>query len=115
MVVTKDYRLTINDIDWSCPSDLEPYILAFKQEEKLIDHHNWMLGLYIQNATYVAIEHALQGNKAKSEYIKEAMLSKIDEDDGLSQEEIDNKELRKMLFAEEQWQKVAKRKGLPEI
>ena len=45
----------------------------------------------------------------------EAFLSKIDEDDGLSQEELDNRELRKMLFAEEQWQKVAKKKGLPEL
>lgn len=99
----------------SCPADLEPYILAFKQQEKLIDHHNWMLGLYVQKATSVAVEHALYGSKSKNEYIKEALLSKIDEDDGLSQEEIDNRELRKMLYAEEQWQNVAKRKGLPEI
>lgn len=114
-MITKGYGFSVDDIDWSCPSDLEPYELAFKQSEKLIDHHNWMLGKYIEMATGVAIDHCFNGKKASSEYFKEAFLSKIDEDDGLSQEELDNRELRKMLFAEEQWQKVAKKKGLPEL
>lgn len=41
-------------------------------------------------------------------------MQDIEDDTGLTQEEIDERELRKMILAEEQWMAVAKMKGLPE-
>lgn len=74
----------------------------------------WLMGQYVLSAVSVAVEHCLAGKKAKREYIKEPILSKVCEDDGLTQEEIDERELRKMLFAEEQWAMNDRKRGLPE-
>ena len=41
-------------------------------------------------------------------------MDELLENYGLTQEEIDNKELQKMLLAEQQWQMQAKMKSLPE-
>lgn len=114
MVITKGYGLTIDDIDWSCPSELKDYEYAFRLEQKMIDQHNWMLGMYVESAVGTAVEHCLAGRKAKSEYIKEAILSHQDEYAGLTQEEIDNIEIRKMIANEEAWIRAEKSKNLPE-
>lgn len=52
--------------------------------------------------------------KSNAEYIKEPILSKTFENDGLTEEEIQEKELRKALLAEEQWIIAGRQKGLPE-
>ena len=75
--------------------------------------HIWF-GTYGLSAMEVAIEHCLAGKKAKSKYIEEPVFNKIYENYGLTQEEIDNRELQKMLLAEKQWQMQAKIKSLPE-
>ena len=73
-MVTKGYGFTVEDIDWSSPSDLEPYGKAHKLEitEKDSIFHA-VCGSYVLSAVSVAIEHCLSGQKAKSEYIKEPM------------------------------------------
>lgn len=74
-------------------------------------------GDYLLSAVSVAVEHCLAGKKAKSKYLEKPILSKLQEeieDEELTQEEIDNRELQKMIFAEEMWAKQHKRKGLPE-
>lgn len=98
-----------------CPKELEAYDKAHKA--KLQDQDNLMhiwWGTYGLSAMTVAIEHCLAGKKAKSKYIEELVLKETFENYGLTTEEIDNKEIQKMLLAEKQWQMQAKMKSLPE-
>lgn len=105
----------MNDIDWSSPADLEPYAKAHKLEVKENDSIiHAVCGNYVLSAVSVAVEHCLAGRKAKSEYIKEPLMSKAFKDDGLTEDAIYERELKKALFAEEMWIKAGKRKGLPE-
>ena len=71
-------------------------------------------GNYGVSAMIVAIDRCFGGKKSKVEYTKESILSKAFENDGLTEEEIQEKELRKALLAEEQWIIAGKQKGLPE-
>lgn len=99
----------------SCPKELEPYDKAHKikiAEQDNLQHMWW--GNYGVSALIVAIDRCFGGKKSKAEYIKEPILSKAFENDGLTEEEIQEKELRKALLAEEQWIIAGKRKGLPE-
>ncbi len=75
--------------------------------------HAWW-GTYGLSAMSVAIEHCFAGKKATSSYVEHPITSNALENDGLTQEEIDNRELKKMLFAEELWAKQHKKNGLPE-
>lgn len=66
--------------------------------------------MYIQSAVSVAVEHNLAGPKAKSKYIEKPFLQEL----GMSEEEKIEKELQKMILAEEMWIKQAKQKNLPQ-
>lgn len=99
----------------SCPKELEPYDKAHKikiAEQDNLQHMWW--GNYGISALIVAIDRCFGGKKSKAEYIKDPILSKAFENDGLTEEEIHEKELRKALLAEEQWIIAGKQKGLPE-
>lgn len=74
----------------------------------------WRNGQYTLSAVLVAVEHCLAGKKAKSEYIKEPILKNVSENIELTQDEIDNREIQRMIMAEEQWIKNDKKRGLPE-
>ena len=113
--MTRGYGFTPEAIDWCCPAELEPYAKAHKLEQKEQDTFAWLYGgNYILSAVAVALEHCLAGNKARSEYIKEPILTQYGEYDGLSQEEIEHRELQKMLSAEKQWQMAGKQGRLVE-
>lgn len=77
-MVTKGYGFTVNDIDQSCPTDLEPYEKAHKKE--LVEQDNlqylWW-GKYGLSSLGVAIEHCLAGKKAKSKYVDKTIFSEI--------------------------------------
>ncbi len=74
-MVTKGYGFTVDDIDWSCPADLEPYAKARKVEVMENDRIiHAVCGNYVLSAVSVAVEHCLAGKKAKSEYIKKPIL-----------------------------------------
>lgn len=94
------------------PIKMQSFYKAEQIKSKQRDEENWMLGMYIQSAVSVAVEHLLAGKKAKSKYIEKPFLQ--DSDIGLTEEERNEKELQKMLLAEEMWIKQAKQKGLPE-
>lgn len=79
MLATKGYGLSVDDIDWSCPADMEPYIRAHKEEMKEQDYLAWMQGQYILSAVSVAVEHCLAGRKAKSKYLKKPLMQEIEE------------------------------------
>lgn len=72
--MTKGYGMKPEDIDWSCPADLEPYERANRYEERIADTHMWQMGLYIESAVATAVEHNLAGRKAKSQYVKKPFL-----------------------------------------
>lgn len=99
----------------SCPKELEPYDKAHNiqiVEQDNLQHMWW--GTYGISALIVAIDKCFGGKKSKAEYAKEPILSKTFENEGLTEEEIRERELRKALFAEEQWIIAGKQKGLPE-
>ena len=113
-MVTKGYGLSVDDIDWSCPAELEPYNKAHSMEQKERDEHLWSMGIYVESAVRTAIDRSFNGKKAASKYIDEPILRTIEADDGLTQEERDEKELKKMLLYEEQWAVNDRMCGLPE-
>lgn len=111
-MVTKGYGFTIDDIDWSCPADLEPYENAYKLQLRQQDSQLYTMGMYALSAVSVAIEHCFAGEKAKMEYIKKPFLQNAFED------EIEEgyKECREEIavFEMKQRIKVLREKGLPE-
>lgn len=113
MIATKGYGLSIEDIDMSSPADMKPYLKAHKEELKEKDYLSWLFNQYTLSAVSVAIEHCLSGKKAKSEYIKEPILSKAFENDGLTEMQIWEKEAKKAILAERQYMAIAINKGLP--
>ena len=112
--MTKGYGFSVDDIDWSCPADLEPYAKAHKLQLQEQDGQLYMMGIYALSAASTAIEHNFAGKKSKSEYIKEPLLSKAFENDGLTEEEIQEKEIRKAILAEQAYMAMTINRGLPE-
>lgn len=99
----------------SCPKELESFVKAHKNkimEQDMLQHLWW--GHYGISALTVAIDKCLNGKDARAEYTKEVIFQKIFENDGLTEDEIYEKELCKALNAEEQWILTGKQKGLPE-
>ena len=99
----------------SCPKELEPFDKAHKKkiEEQDVLQHLWW-GNYGISALRFAIDHCLNGKKANTEYLKEPIFKNLLENDGLTEEQIHEKELKKALLSEEQWIMASKQKGLPE-
>ena len=80
----------------SCPKELEPFDKAHKKkiEEQDVLQHLWW-GNYGVSALIVAIDRCFSGKKSKAKYIKEPILSKTLENDGLTEEE---KQKQRELF-----------------
>lgn len=73
----------------SCPVELAPYIKAHKMKIQEADRMAWSFcGNYVLSAMTVAIDHCLNGRKAKSEYIKKPVFDMNNTDDNLSEDEI---------------------------
>lgn len=103
----------MHDIDQSCPADLEPYAKAHRLQLQEQDNQLYMMGIYALSAVSVAIERNLAGKKAKSEYIKEPVLSKIFENEGLTEEQIQERKIKKAILTEQKYIALAAIKGLP--
>lgn len=43
----------------------------------MVDEEMWMMGMYVQNAVSVAVEHNLAGRKARSKYIDKPLLKEV--------------------------------------
>ena len=80
-MVTKGYGLTLHDIDWSCPTDLEPYAKAYALERKEKDAlvHMW-IGSYGVNALMLSLDRAFNGRKSSVKYAEKPIISKIEEE-----------------------------------
>lgn len=71
---------------------------------------------YMSKAVIYAVDHCLSGRKAKSELLKEPILSHLMEEEKLnemSEEERYNYEIKKALANEEAWIVAGQLKGLP--
>ncbi len=78
-MVTKGYGFTANDIDWSCPADLDPYVKAHKLEAIENDSAAYAVcGNYVLSAISVAVEHCLAGRKARSKYIEKPIMQQFE-------------------------------------
>jgi len=74
----------------SSPKELEPYLRAHMLKMEREDEMAWSFcGAYVRSAVAVAVEHCLNGKKAKSEYIKEPILKNSDKPvEEMSEEEL---------------------------
>lgn len=89
MLATKWYGLSVDDIDWSSPADMKPYLKMHKEELKEKDYLAWLQGQYTLSAVSVVVEHCLAGRKAKSKYIKKPLLQELEErNEPMTEEEI---------------------------
>lgn len=89
MLMTKGYGLSVENIDWSSPADMEPYLKAHIAELRERDYLAWISNQYTLSAVLVAVEHNLAGRKAKSKYIKEPIMGQIEgQDREMSEDEL---------------------------
>ena len=101
----------------SKPIQLVSYGLAHKLKKKMRDEELWLQGFYNKCAFETVIAHfsaGLAGKKSKAEYLKEPLSLRKDPYEGLTQEEIDNLEIQKMINAEELWIAHQKIRGMSE-
>ena len=70
--------LTKQEVMDACPIEVEYVFEAQKIRKRMDDQSNWELGMYIESAVAVAVEHNLAGHKARSEYVKEPFVRKIE-------------------------------------
>lgn len=109
--MTRGYGFSVEDIDWSCPADLEPYSKAKEVENKHTDNNLYIMGLYSKLAFEVVMSHfgaGLSGKQSHAKYI-EKPLSEIAEErkykemqdrkeyKGLTEEEKQKSELNKAI------------------
>lgn len=105
------------DISWCDFWKMTPRIIKAHQkgqEEKmkLHDRLNWVSGQYTVSAFATVLDNALNGRKAKSEYISEPILPKILENARMTEEERLEIAMQKELLAMQQWIENDKRRGL---
>lgn len=78
----------------STPNELEPYKQAQRVLENRLDNYLWMAGVYISNSIGACL-----GKNSK--YPEKPLFQQNLEDVYLTQEEIDNREIQKMLMQEQ--------------
>lgn len=97
-------------IDESCPYDLEPYEKAHKLWMEEQDTLAWISGMYVKSALEVVIGSSF--GKSNINYLKESILTEMSKYEGLTQEEIDEIEIRKMIADEMRWSGEQKQNGM---
>lgn len=98
----------------STPYVLKAYDKAYRNRRMINDEEMWIMGKYVMSALSTVLGNMFTSKKTNVEYIKEPFMAKIDEQNKLTQEEIDNREIQKLILYEEQWAKASKEKGLAE-
>lgn len=87
--------ISVQDFWHMNPTMLKPYVKAHQLKLKEQDMLNWYLGHYVYSAVSTALDNGFNGKKAKSKYIDEPIMS--NKYYGLSQEEINELKLQKMI------------------
>lgn len=112
LLVTKGYGFSVEDIDMSCPADLEPYSKAYMLAQKEADSNMWAWwGTYGLSATLTAIDRALNGNKARAKYIEKSLNEQYSEDNEPKYKE-SNEEIA--VYEMKQRINALRQSGLPE-
>lgn len=101
MLATKGYGLSVEDIDWSSPADMKPYLQAYKIKKNEEDLKQWQLGQYILAAVSCI--------SPKGKYPKKPMFQ-IGEKPG----EITEKDIQMAILTEQKYMAMAVNRGLPE-
>lgn len=106
-------------VSWHEFWGMNPHIInlitkGYQEKIREKDYLAWLFNQYTLSAVSVATEHCLAGKRAKSKYIEEPLLSKVFEKNKLTQDEIQQKEIKKAILAEQQYIAIAFSKGLPE-
>ena len=100
------------------PKKLQPFFKAFELKEIREDQKMWAWwGSYGLSAFQTVISHmsaGLSGKRSDAKYIDKPIMQKIRENNGEMTEEEIQRELNKMLLAEEMWIKNDKKRGLPQ-
>lgn len=101
------------------PTKLQAFTKAYQIKKRIRDEEAWLFcGNYVFSAFQTVMAQfsaGMAGKKSNAKYIeKPVLLDKLNEE-LLSQEELDRRELEKMLRYEEQWQRQYKKEGLEEV
>ena len=95
----------------SCPKELEPYAIAHKKKIEEQDYLQWQWwGSYGLSAVRFAVDHCLNGKKAKSQYLEKQIFTEDEESTGKykeSREECAVYEMKQRI-------KILREQGLPE-
>lgn len=97
-------------VDDSCPKDLEPYDTAHSMWRKEQDEIAWTYGLYVKSALESVLGSAF--GKGKVNYLEQSIMAEMSKYEGLTQEEIDEIEIRKMIANDMAWSSQQKQSGL---
>lgn len=73
---------------------------------KMQDEQMWSMGLYVKSAVFTAVDHALNGRKAKSEYIKEPIMQSADSDKGRKLTEDEKQKAVDLFFKRENARRI---------
>lgn len=82
----------------SCPKELEPFVEAERLKILRQDEDMWVMGMYVQSAVAVAIEHCLAGKKAKSKYLENPLRENTETENNVSEEKL--KKMREEFVAQ---------------
>ena len=82
----------------SCPKELEPFVEAERLKVLRQDEDMWVMGMYVQSAVAVAVEHCLAGKKAKSKYLELPLREKMEEENKVSEDNLQKQ--RKQFVAQ---------------
>ena len=99
------------------PKKLKAFEKAHKIKKKIKDEEMYMQGFYNLIAFEVSLSHfgaGVFGGKSEAKYLEEPITFKSYREENMTQEELDNLEIQKMIYAEEMWIRNDKLRGLPE-
>ena len=100
-MVTKGYNLSVEDINASCPADLDPYMDAYNMEKIERDTYIWAaVGTYGRDMLSSTLDALLNGTKAKAKYTENALYEEVKgriEESQMSEEELHQKELKEWV------------------
>ena len=102
-MVTKGYGFTVEDIDWSCPADLQPYGKAHVMELKETDRMLYNMGVYNKSAfgTVMAdFAAGFAGKKSRAKYMSKTIFEQLE--DEINKKKQTRTEYRNMTKEEQQ-------------
>ena len=102
----------------SKPIELVAYGKADRLKQKRKDEELWLQGFYNYQALQVAFAHfgaGLFGKKSDAKYMDKPITQHKDPYEGLTQEEIDNIEIQKMIAQEDLYIAQQKMSGMAEV